>query len=81
MINVPTGLLSAILIYAGLKHEAIRKTEKVNIDYLGIFTLIPGIVLLLLGLTFGGDKFEWLSLESILIFGSTIVFIVLFIIF
>lgn len=81
LINVPTGLLSAILIYVGLKHEAIRKTEKVNIDYLGIFTLIPGIVLLLLGLTFGGDKFEWLSLESILIFGSTIVFIVLFIIF
>jgi MFS family permease len=69
------------LIYVGLKHEAIRKTETVNIDYLGIFTLIPGIVLLLLGLTFGGDKFEWLSLESILIFGSTIVFIVLFIIF
>ncbi|MFE4896426.1 MDR family MFS transporter [Peribacillus butanolivorans] len=81
LINVPTGLLSAILIYVGLKNEAIQKTEKVNIDFLGIFTLIPGIVLLLLGLTFGGDKFEWISLESLLIFGSTLVFIVLFIIF
>lgn len=81
LINVPTGLLSAILIYIGLKHEAIQKTEKVNIDFLGIFTLIPGIVLLLLGLTFGGDKFEWISLESLMIFGCTLFFIVLFIIF
>ena len=81
LINVPTGLLSAVMIYVGLKHEMISKKEKVNIDYLGIITLIPGIVLLLLGLTFGGDKFDWISLTSFSIFGSTLVFLVLFVIF
>src|SRR4051812_9043079 len=60
LINVPFGLLSAILIFMGLKHENIASSNgKVNIDYLGIITLIPAIVLFLLGLTFGGDKFEW----------------------
>ncbi|MGE7662556.1 MDR family MFS transporter [Peribacillus sp. NPDC097197] len=81
LINVPTGLLSAGMIYVGLKHETILKKENVHIDYLGIFTLIPGIVLLLLGLTFGGDKFEWMSIDSISIFGSTLVFLALFVVF
>jgi EmrB/QacA subfamily drug resistance transporter len=78
LINVPFGLLSALLIFVGLKHEPVEKQDKVNIDYLGIFTLIPAIVLLLLGLTFGGDKFEWASATSLLIFGGSILFFILF---
>ncbi|MEH7301476.1 MFS transporter, partial [Neobacillus drentensis] len=78
LINVPFGLLSALLIFAGLKHENVGKKDKVSIDYLGIVTLIPAIVLLLLGLTFGGDKFEWLSTKSYLIFGGSIVLFILF---
>ncbi|MDN3016256.1 MDR family MFS transporter [Paenibacillus sp. BSR1-1] len=79
LINVPFGLLSALLIFAGLKNEnAAAKKEKVNIDYLGIITLIPAIVLLLLGLTFGGDKFAWTSAKSFLIFGGAIVLFIIF---
>lgn len=78
LINVPTGLLSAILIFIGLKKEYIPERTKVNIDYLGILTLVPGIVLLLLGLTFGGDKFDWVSSTSFLIFGGSLVFLILF---
>ncbi len=78
LINVPFGLLSAILIFVGMKNELVRPKEEVNIDYLGIITLIPAIVLLLLGLTFGGDKFEWVSLESGLIFGFSIVLLIVF---
>ncbi|MDM5338321.1 MDR family MFS transporter [Fictibacillus enclensis] len=78
LINVPFGLLSAILIFIGMKHEMVRPKNEVNIDYWGIITLIPAIVLLLLGLTFGGDKFEWGSLESALIFGSSILLMIVF---
>ncbi|MFL6557949.1 MAG: MFS transporter, partial [Bacillus sp. (in: firmicutes)] len=78
LINVPFGLLSAILIIMGLKHETVESKGKVNIDYLGIITLIPAIVLLLLGLTFGGDKFDWASATSFLIFGGSIVLLILF---
>jgi EmrB/QacA subfamily drug resistance transporter len=78
LINVPFGLLSAILIFIGLKNEAVEKKGKVNIDYLGIITLIPAIVLLLLGLTFGGDKFEWVSTTSFLIFGASILLLIVF---
>jgi EmrB/QacA subfamily drug resistance transporter len=78
LINVPTGLLSAILIYIGLKQEFVADLNDVNIDYKGIFTLVPAIVLLLLGLTFAGDKFDWTSTKSFLIFGGAIVFFILF---
>jgi EmrB/QacA subfamily drug resistance transporter len=78
LINVPFGLLSAILIFMGLKHESVAKKDKVRIDYLGIVTLIPAVVLLLLGLTFGGDKFEWASATSFLIFGCAILLFIAF---
>ncbi|MFC3886218.1 MDR family MFS transporter [Bacillus songklensis] len=78
LINVPFGLLSAIVIFIGMKHEIAAPKENINIDYLGIATFIPGLVLLLLWLTFGGDKFEWLSATSGLMFVGSIVFLGLF---
>lgn len=79
LINVPVGLLSGILIYVGMKHELVQK-HKTNIDWFGIATFVPAIVLLLLGLTFGGKDFAWASTESFLIFGAAIVFTILFLI-
>ncbi|AQR77061.1 MDR family MFS transporter [Paenibacillus larvae] len=79
-INAPFGLLSALLILFGMKHEITAKSQgKVNIDYLGILTLVTGLVLFLLGITFAGDKFAWASTESYLIFGGSLLFILLFI--
>ncbi|MDQ0242820.1 EmrB/QacA subfamily drug resistance transporter [Bacillus fengqiuensis] len=78
LINVPFGLLSAIVIFIGMKNEIVKPKEDVHIDYLGIATFIPGLVLLLLWLTFGGDKFEWFSMTSGLMFFGSILFLVLF---
>ncbi|WP_442599025.1 DHA2 family efflux MFS transporter permease subunit [Neobacillus sp. D3-1R] len=80
-INVPFGLISTFMIFIGLKNEEVRKNGKVDIDYLGILTLIPAIVLFLLGLTFGGDKFAWLSSTSLLLFGAVVILLILFFIF
>lgn len=78
LINVPFGLISAALIFIGLKHESIGKKERVKIDFAGIFTLIPAIVLMLIGLTFGGDKFAWASTKSVLIFGGALLMFIVF---
>ncbi len=79
LINVPFGLLAAILIFVGLKNEIVSNKEKATVDFLGIFTLIPALILLLLTLTFGGDKFAWNSFMSLLLFGSSLLFILLFV--
>ncbi|SFA85551.1 MULTISPECIES: MDR family MFS transporter [unclassified Bacillus (in: firmicutes)] len=78
LINVPFGLLSTAMIVIGMRNETIRSKGKVNIDFLGIFTLIPAVILLLLGLTFGGDKFAWASTTSYMLFGGFIVLLALF---
>src|SRR5690606_110386 len=78
LMNVPFGILCAILIYIGLKRETVAIKERVEIDYFGIFTLVPALILLLFGLTFAGDQFEWASTTSYLIFGGAILFTALF---
>jgi EmrB/QacA subfamily drug resistance transporter len=78
LINVPFGLLSGICIFAGLKKEAVAGRSGAPIDYMGIATFVPALVLLLLGLTFGGDKFAWNSAASYGIFGGSFVLFILF---
>lgn len=78
LINVPFGLLSAILIFTGMKHEVVDKKAKVYIDYWGILALVPGLVLLLIWLTFGGDKFAWGSTQSIVMIVGAVVLLIAF---
>ncbi len=78
LINVPFGLFSTMLIVVGLKNEIIASQGKGKIDVWGIVSFVPALVLLLLGLTFVGDKFEWQSMTSLLVFGGAVVLLVLF---
>lgn len=79
LINVPFGLLSAILIFIGMRRELSQRASKVYIDYAGIAVLVPLLVLLLLGLSLGGDKFAWNSAESYAMFGGAAVLLIVFI--
>ncbi|KJB86694.1 multidrug MFS transporter [Paenibacillus sp. E194] len=81
LINVPFGLLSTVLIFIGMKSidEPRDRSKKISIDWLGIFTLIPGIVLLLLGLSLDHNKYAWDSPTSILVFASALLLFVLFV--
>lgn len=76
LINVPFGLLSGILIFMGLKQETVAGKTGAPIDYWGIATFVPALVLFLLWLTFGGDKFAWNSAASYgMFFGSAVLFV------
>lgn len=77
-INLPVGVLATIFIWLGLvKHKA---TGKVKIDVAGIFTMIVGVVSLLLALTFGGKDYDWNSWQIIGLFVLAAVAITLFVI-
>ena len=49
-INLPVGILATIFIAMGLKSH--KQTGPIKIDIAGIFTMILGVVSLLLALTF-----------------------------
>lgn len=77
-INLPVGILAAIVIYIGLSGEVIKK-NKVVIDFPGAITLVIGVVSLLLGLSLGGKDYPWGSWQIISLFCIAAVFIIGFI--
>ena len=75
-INLPFGLLSALMLIISLKENVERK--KRSIDYAGTLTLTIGIVALLFALLQGGQNWAWLSWQSLGLFALATVFLALF---
>lgn len=76
-INLPVGILAIVLISIGLHNR--RMAERVKLDLVGMFTMVVAVVSLLLALTFGGDKYDWLSWQIISLLASSVVFFSLFV--
>jgi EmrB/QacA subfamily drug resistance transporter len=76
-INLPVGVVAAVLIALGLKSHS--KTGPVKFDVAGMFTMIVGVVSFLLALTFGGKQYAWASWQIIGLFVLAIVAIALFV--
>ncbi|GER88488.1 MFS transporter [Dictyobacter vulcani] len=65
-INVPFGLLSALILMFSLKEQVERKKHK--LDYIGTLTLSISIVALLFAFLQGGTSWSWFSWQSIGLF-------------
>jgi EmrB/QacA subfamily drug resistance transporter len=76
-INVPFGLLSAVLLIISLKENVERK--KPHLDYIGTLALTGSVVALLFALLQGGTTWAWDSLPSIGLFAATVILLALFI--
>ncbi|KDE46351.1 MDR family MFS transporter [Geobacillus sp. CAMR5420] len=76
-INLPVGILATVLIAMGIsKYKA---EGPVKFDIAGMATLTAGVVSLLLGLTFGGDRYPWGSWQIVSLFAAAVVFFALFV--
>ncbi|WP_028402989.1 MDR family MFS transporter [Ectobacillus panaciterrae] len=77
-INLPVGILATILITMGLKGR--KHTGPINFDIAGMFTMIVGIVSLLLALSFGGKDYDWDSWQILGLFALAVIGLVSFVI-
>ncbi|WP_050180339.1 MDR family MFS transporter [Domibacillus robiginosus] len=75
-VNIPIGLVALFLILRFYKETP--KHTKQKIDWTGAVTLVIAVVSLMFALELGGKEFAWTSWQSILLFGSFTVFILLF---
>jgi EmrB/QacA subfamily drug resistance transporter len=76
-INLPVGVIAAIIIGLALKEP--KLTEKPKVDYAGAGLLMIAISLLMLALVEGGASISTLlTTENILLIGGAIVLLVLF---
>jgi EmrB/QacA subfamily drug resistance transporter len=77
-INLPVGILATIFIAIGLQGR--KNAGPIYFDTAGMFTMIVGVVSLLLGLSFGGKDYAWDSWQILGLFGLAIISLVSFVI-
>ncbi|MCY7917470.1 multidrug efflux MFS transporter MdtP [Bacillus vallismortis] len=77
-INLPVGIIAVIFIARGLQGR--QQTGPINFDIAGIFTMIVGVVSLLLALSFGGKEYAWGSWQILGLFALALIGIISFII-
>src|SRR2546425_5935547 len=77
-VNLPIGIASLFVLIFLMPTLGTRKTQ-VSIDYVGAALLVLGTVPLLLGFTWAGSLYDWLSPQIIGLFSVTIVSLVAFV--
>ncbi|HEX6109714.1 MAG TPA: MDR family MFS transporter [Ktedonobacteraceae bacterium] len=79
-VNLPIGI-AALLVLIFLMPTLRGRAKDVSIDYVGAALLVLGTVPLLLGFTWAGSQYNWLSPQIIGLFAGAIVALVSFIIY
>ena len=79
-VNLPIGI-AALLVLIFLMPVLHGRARKVSIDYIGAALLVMGTVPLLLGLTWAGGQYDWLSIQIIGLFSVAFIALTSFIIY
>jgi len=77
-VNLPVGI-AALLVLIFLMPTLRGPAKQVSIDYVGAALLVLGTVPLLLGFTWAGTQYDWLSPQIIGLFAAVLVVLTLFV--
>ncbi|KPC82366.1 MULTISPECIES: MFS transporter [Streptomyces] len=75
-VGVPFAVIALIVLQKTLKLPVVKRDVKV--DWSGAFVISAAVSLLLLWVTFAGDKYDWVSWQTYTMLGGTVVLIGLF---
>ncbi|MEU0134890.1 MFS transporter [Streptomyces sp. NPDC006296] len=75
-VGVPFAVIALIVLQKTLKLPVVRR--EVKVDWAGAFFISAAVSLLLLWVTFAGDKYDWISWQTWTMLGGTVVLIGLF---
>ncbi|MFE7405134.1 MFS transporter [Isoptericola sp. NPDC057559] len=77
-VGVPFAVIAIIMLQKTL-HLPVVKRDNVKIDWGGAFLSTAAVCLLLLWVTFAGDKYEWSSWQTYAMVGGAVVLVALFV--
>ncbi|MEU1123320.1 MFS transporter [Streptomyces sp. NPDC005899] len=75
-VGVPFAVIALIVLQKTLKLPVVKR--QVKVDWSGAFFISAAVSLLLLWVTFAGDKYDWVSWQTYTMLGGTAVLIALF---
>jgi len=79
-VNLPIGIV-AMLVLIFLMPTLRGKAKNISIDYIGAALLVLGTVPLLLGFTWAGTQYDWLSPQIIGLFVESVIALTAFIVY
>ncbi len=79
-VNLPIGI-AALFVLIFLMPTLRGRAKDVSIDYVGATLLVLGTVPLLLGFTWAGSQYNWLSVQTVSLFVGAFVALVSFIVY
>lgn len=79
-VNLPIGIV-ALFVLIFLMPTLHNKAKQVSIDYIGATLLVAGTVPLLLGFTWAGTTYPWLSPQIIGMFAGALILLAAFIVY
>ncbi len=79
-VNLPIGIV-AMLVLIFLMPTLRGKAKNISIDYIGAALLVLGTVPLLLGFTWAGTQYDWLSPQTIGLFVGAVIALTAFIVY
>lgn len=80
-VNLPIGIVAMIVLIFLMPALRSSHVGKVTIDYIGAALLVLGTVPLLLGFTWAGTQYDWLSVQIVGLFAVAIVSMIAFVIY
>ncbi|MFC4495434.1 MFS transporter [Streptomyces ovatisporus] len=76
-VGIPFAVVALVVLQATLRLPRVKR--QVKIDWLGAFLVAAAASLLLIWVTFAGDKYDWLSWQSYSMVGGSVVLSLLFV--
>ncbi|MEU0268506.1 MFS transporter [Nocardioides sp. NPDC006303] len=77
-VGIPFAVIAFIVLQKTL-HLPVIKREGVKVDWAGAFFMAAGVSLLLLWVTFAGDKYDWASWETAAMVGGSVLLLLIFV--
>ncbi|MFF9913334.1 MFS transporter [Streptomyces sp. NPDC013457] len=76
-VGVPFALIALLVLQKTLKLPVVKR--KVKVDWAGAFVISAAVSLLLIWVTFAGDKYDWMSWQTAAMVGGSVVLGALFV--
>ncbi|WP_436737700.1 MFS transporter [Streptomyces sp. BBFR102] len=76
-VGVPFALIALVVLQKTLKLPVVKRDVKV--DWLGAFFVVAAVCLLLVWVTFAGDKYDWMSWQTGVMVGGSVLLALIFI--
>ncbi|WP_328529167.1 MFS transporter [Nocardioides sp. NBC_00368] len=77
-VGIPFAVIAFIVLQKTLHLPVIRR-EGVKVDWAGAFFMAAGVSLLLIWVTFAGDKYDWASWETAAMVGGSVLLLLVFV--